>query len=130
MIFRKTLKNFTYAFRCHVWPTTCIPSFSYGIHQFSRNAKVTQFNVSSAIKQNVGWLDISMDNLELVFEIIKSPNNCRGDLTNNSFRNYISLNRVYKLVKLVQANIHELHTYPAITFLENGSIKCDWNNFM
>lgn len=37
--------------------------FTYRIHKVSRNAKVTHFDTSFTVDEDIGWLDITMYHL-------------------------------------------------------------------
>ena len=68
---------------------------------------------------------LPMDDLELFFKVVEGANNSRGDLTDDSLRNEFHLDRVDEFIELVYADVHQLHAYPTIAFLEYCAVKVD-----
>ena len=66
-----------------------------------------------------------MDDLELFFKVVEGAHDSRSDLTDDGLRNEFDLDAVDELVKLVHADVHQLHAYPTIAFFVYCAVKCD-----
>jgi hypothetical protein len=113
------------AFWGHIGSATRITSLCNGINQLARDAKIAQFDVSTPIEQDVGRLDVTVDDLEFILEIVEGTDHSRCDLTDNGLGNDVHLNAVDELVELVQADVHDLHADPAVALLEDGTVEED-----
>ena len=56
----------------HVRTTSGISSFGNRIHQLARYSEIAEFDVATFVHQDVGWFDVTMDNLQTFFQIIQS----------------------------------------------------------
>src|SRR4051812_36257027 len=59
------------ALRCHVALTADVRP-CYAGNEVARDTKVTNFDLPVRIDQNVGWLDVTMDDVVIVLESLQS----------------------------------------------------------
>jgi hypothetical protein len=55
----------------HIRSAACISGTSNRIYELARDSKVTKFDVSTLIKENVARFYISVDDLELFLQVVE-----------------------------------------------------------
>lgn len=77
------------------------------------------------MQQDVGGLDVSVDDFQLLLEIVQRVD-CRDcDLAENVLWNSLLLALADVFVELVERRGHDLHGNPAVAFLEDRAEKLD-----
>lgn len=55
----------------HVWFATGIDSLCYWVYEVARYAKITDFDLTPTVNENIGRLDVPVDDLELRVQVME-----------------------------------------------------------
>lgn len=107
------------SFRRHVGLATNVRFGNTG-NQVSTDTEIADLDGTGRVDENVGGLDIAMDDVVFILQALQAQSCCVSDFPQDVLWDAVTIDLVNG------STVHELHANVHGTFLEEGAVKVDY----